>query len=69
LELSSFIVGEGSPILGKNLAQSGFRDSKCLIIEVDRGKEAFVNPDVSFTFEEGDLVWVAGEKERILQFV
>ncbi|MCL1933610.1 MAG: cation:proton antiporter [Candidatus Azobacteroides sp.] len=68
IELASFLVKEESPILGKNLAQIGFRDSGCLIIEVDRGKESFVNPDVSFTFEEGDLVWIAGQKDKIQQF-
>ena len=69
IELSSFVVKEDSPIFGKKLDQSGFRDSGCLIIEVDRGKEAFVNPDRSFIFEEGDLVWIAGEKEMIQRFV
>jgi len=69
LELSSFVVKEDSPILGKSLSQSDFRDSDCLIIEVDRGKEAFINPDISFVFEEGDLVWIAGEKRKIQQFV
>ena len=69
LELSSFVVKEDTPVLGKNLAESGFRDSGCLIIEVDRGKETFINPDMSFIFEEGDLVWIAGERERIQQFV
>ena len=69
IELASFLVKEDSPILGKNLAQIGFRDSGCLIIEVDRGKESFINPDVSFTFEEDDLVWIAGQKDKIQQFI
>ena len=69
LKLSSFVVKEDSPILGKNLAESGFRDFGCLVIEVDRAKEAFINPDVSFTFEAGDLVWIAGERGKIESFV
>jgi len=69
LELSSFVVKEDSPILGKNLSECGIRDSGCLIIEVDRGKETFVNPDMLFIFEECDLVWIAGEKEKIQKFV
>jgi len=69
IELTSFLVEEDTPILGKNLAQSGFRDFGCLIIEVDRGKETFVNPDMSFIFAEGDLVWIAGTKEKIQQFI
>ena len=69
IELSSFVVTEDSPILCKTLDQCGLRDSGCLIIEVDRGKEAFINPDMSFSFEEGDLVWIAGEKGKIQRFV
>jgi len=69
IELKSFIVNEDSPIIGKSLEQSGFRDSGCLIVEVDRGDESFVNPDMSFTFEEGDLVWIAGNKENLQQFI
>jgi CPA2 family monovalent cation:H+ antiporter-2 len=69
VKLSSFVVKENSPILGKNLSESGFRELNCMIIEVDRGKETLVNPDMSFVFEEGDLVWLAGEKEMIQKFV
>ena len=69
VRLSSFVVKEDSPVLGKKLAESGVRDLKCMVIEVDRGKETFINPDLSFIFEEGDLVWIAGEKEMIQKFV
>ena len=69
IKLKSFLVKEDTPILGKNLAQSGIRDIGCTVIEVDRGKDIFVNPDVSFTFAEGDLVWIAGMREKIQQFI
>jgi CPA2 family monovalent cation:H+ antiporter-2 len=69
IQVSSFVVKKDSSILGKNLIQSRFRDSGCLVIEIDRGKTAFINPDMLFTFEEGDLVWIAGEKEKIQEFV
>ena len=69
ISIASFLVKEDSPILGKQLIQSGFSDAGCMIIEVDRGKEEFVNPDLTFTFEVGDLVWIAGMKENIQQFV
>jgi len=69
ITLSSFVIKEDSPILGKSLDQNGFQNSGCLIIEVDRGEEIIVNPDMSFTFEEGDLVWIAGESKKIQQFV
>ena len=69
IRLASFLIKENSPVIGKNLAQSGFREAGCFIIEVDRGKETFVNPDLSFIFAEGDLVWIAGMKEKIQQFI
>ena len=69
IKVASFLVKEDSPISGKKLAQAGFRDMGCLVIEVERGKETFVNPDRSFTFEEGDLVWVAGMREKIQRFI
>jgi len=69
VELSSFVVKEDSPVLGKNITNSGIRISGCMIIKVDRGEEAIINPDSSFTFEEGDLIWIAGEREKIQRFV
>jgi len=69
IELSSFVVKEDSPVLGKNITNSGIRISGCMIIKVDRGEEAIINPDSTFTFEEGDLIWIAGEKEKIQGFV
>ena len=69
IKLASFLVKEDSPILGKNLAQCGFRELGCLIIEVDRGKDSLVNPDMSFIFAEGDLVWIAGMKDKIQQCI
>ena len=69
IDLKSFIVKEDSPILGKDLIQNGLVDSGCLIIEVDRGNESFINPDISFIFAVGDLVWIAGTRDNIQQFI
>ncbi|MDR2862229.1 MAG: cation:proton antiporter [Syntrophobacterales bacterium] len=69
VELSSFVIKEDSPILGKDLMQTEFRSSGCMVIKVDRGEETFTNPDGAFIFAEGDLVWIAGEREKIQQFV
>jgi len=69
IKLASFLVKGDSPILGMKLDRIGFRDCGCLVIEIDRGKESFINPDMSFTFEEGDLVWIAGMKDKIQQYI
>jgi CPA2 family monovalent cation:H+ antiporter-2 len=69
IALTSFIVSKNSPICGKTLAESGFRAVGCLVIEIDRGVDSIINPDMQFRFNEGDLVWIAGTKEHIGQFV
>ncbi|MDR2963037.1 MAG: cation:proton antiporter [Bacteroidales bacterium] len=69
IELKSFVVTPQSSVYGKTLAQSNVRAAGCLIIEVDRSGESFINPDLHFVFNEGDLVWIAGTKERIESFV
>ena len=69
IRVASFLVKDDSPILGKNLAQIEFREFGCLVIEIDRRKESFINPDLSLIFEEGDLVWIAGTKEKIQRFI
>jgi CPA2 family monovalent cation:H+ antiporter-2 len=69
ITLVSFVIEADSELLGKNVAGSGIRDLDCMIVEIDRGKEAFVNPDKKFEFQEGDLVWIVGQKDKIQQIV
>ena len=69
IELSSFIVGEDSPVLGKNITNSGIRIAGCMIIKVNRGADIIINPDSFFIFEAGDLIWIAGERSKIQKFV
>jgi CPA2 family monovalent cation:H+ antiporter-2 len=67
ITLISFVIEDDSELLGKNVANSGIRDIDCTIVEIDRGKESFVNPDKKFEFEQGDLVWIVGRKDKIQQ--
>ena len=68
--LESFVVESScSYLVGQNLAASNIRDSNCLIVGVDRNETSIMNPDMSFTFAENDIVWVAGEKQNIEKLV
>jgi len=29
----------------------------------------FASPDMSFIFEEGDLIWISGTKEKIQEYI
>ena len=65
IKLSSFVIESDSPLLEKNVGNSGLRDIGCMIVGVDRGKESFVNPDMTLEFREGDVVWIVGETEKV----
>lgn len=67
LILGNIFIKQGSTFIGKNIIQSGIRDkAKCVVIAITRPNEnIFINPDPHFTFQEGDIVMLVGEKERI----
>ena len=52
-----------------NIQQSGIRDkADCLVIGIERGNTSLKNPDPSMQFQEGDLVWIVGERSKVLRF-
>ncbi|SHE72502.1 transporter, CPA2 family [Bacteroides faecichinchillae] len=70
MSLKQFIVDTDSIFLGKTIRESGIRDKyRCMIVGVEREDGTLVTPDVNVPFEEGDVVWVVGEKEDVYQLV
>lgn len=70
MTLKQFMVDSDCTFLGKTLRESGIRDKHhCLIVGVERGEEMLMTPDVNAPFEEGDVLWVVGEKEDVYQLV
>ncbi|WP_291584582.1 cation:proton antiporter [Bacteroides sp.] len=70
MTLKQFMVDSDCAFLGKTLRESGIRDKHhCLIVGVERGEEMLMTPDVNAPFEEGDVLWVVGEKEDVYQLV
>ena len=68
--LEQFVVGPSSPLVGTSLMQSGIREqAQCVVMGIERDGCLLANPDPQLTFRTGDLVVVAGETERIRQFV
>jgi CPA2 family monovalent cation:H+ antiporter-2 len=66
MELKQFVIATDSPFLGKNIRESGLRDRfKCLVVGVEKQDGELHAPDVSAAFEEGDVVWVVGEKNDV----
>ena len=63
-------VEETSSLAGNSINDSDIRGkTKCLVVGVERKSSLFVNPEVSFVFKVGDLVWMVGEQKIISQNV
>lgn len=68
MSLNQFIIDKDSVFLGMNIRESGIRDRyKCLVVGVERGDDSLKAPQVNIPFEEGDVVWVVGEKEDVCE--
>ena len=63
-------IGPGSPFLGKDIRESGIRNTwHCLVAGIEKPDGSLHVPDVTIPFEEGDTIWLVGEKndmEKIL---
>lgn len=58
-------VDSGSLLYGLQLKDTNLRADGCLVVSVERRGEHFANPRKDFTFDAGDIVWVAGQKSSI----
>ena len=67
MKLSQFIVGKGSPFVGRNIIESGFRSNyHCLVVGIETaGEDALRAPDVHAPLRENDVVWVVGEAANL----
>mgnify|MGYP002546150618 CR=1 FL=1 len=70
MTLKQLIVDSDSMFLGKTIRESGIRDKyHCMIAGVESEDGTLMIPDVNVPLEEGDVVWVVGEKEDVYQLV
>lgn len=61
------ITGE-SRLVGRSIIESGIRDkAACLVIGIERGTTSIKNPPPATLFQEGDIVWIVGESDKILR--
>lgn len=68
VNMEQFIVAPGSGLIGRTIRESGIRDrSGCLVIGIERGNKSIQNPEPTTIFEEGDIVWIVGEHEKVVQ--
>ena len=56
-------VDKDSALRGKSIRDSGLRERyDCMILGVQRDKLPILQPDISMTMQNGDLVWVLGSR-------
>ena len=59
-------VTASSPFVGKTLRESGIRDRfHCLLAGVEKRDGELHVPDITAPFEDGDVLWIVGEKEAV----
>lgn len=69
ISLSQYLIEEGSVMVNKSIVQLRVREqTECMVIGIDRGKESITNFSASFIFEESDVVWIAGEVDKLASF-
>lgn len=60
--LEPYTLGSSSYLTGKTLRSVAMRAYGCTVISVLRGEEFITNPKPDFRLQEGDVVWIAGDK-------
>ncbi|NDV77733.1 cation:proton antiporter [Dysgonomonas sp. 511] len=69
ISLSQYLVEKGSSLIGKTIVSAGIREkTECMVIGVDRGEASIINVEPAIQFQEGDIIWLAGEKDKLNSF-
>jgi len=65
--LEHFIIGENSTFTNKNIREGEIREKiHGIVVGVENEEGRLVNPDSSYIIRAGDIVWVVGDKLRLL---
>lgn len=65
VSVEAFTLGKDSFLTGRTLREVDMRRYGCMLVSTQRGNEFITNPRPDRRFEEGDVVWIAGEKSRM----
>ena len=64
--LEKFTIEKKSPFIDKTIRESGIRSmTNGLIVGIERKGQRILNPESSMAFQEGDVVWIVGDKNRL----
>jgi len=66
--LQKIVVDKHNKLKGQSIRGSHIRErTKGLVVGIERNKERLLNPDSTTCFEWGDIVWIVGERNKILE--
>lgn len=64
--LQKIVVDEYNKLKGLSIRESRIRErTNGLVVGIERNEERILNPDSTFLFEWGDIVWIVGEIKKI----
>ena len=59
-------IADKESFLGRTIRDAGIREKwHCLVAGVEKVDGALHTPDLHIPFEEGDVLWIVGEKEDV----
>lgn len=65
--LEHFVISEKSAFANKNIRDGEIREKiHGIVVGIENENGRVVNPDSSYVIKEGDIVWVVGDKRRLL---
>ena len=68
VNIEQFTVMENSKLIGRTIQESNIRDKfDCLVIGIEREETSIKNPLPSTTLEKGDIIWIVGEHQKVIQ--
>lgn len=68
VQMEQIRIAAGSWLVGTSIQESGIRDRlECLVIGIERAETSLKNPPPTTVFKEDDIIWIAGEQDKILQ--
>ncbi|MBD0258531.1 MAG: cation:proton antiporter, partial [Cytophagales bacterium] len=64
--LKQLVVDEKFPFLGMSIRASNIREKTSgLIVGIERNGQRILNPDPGTLFQQGDIVWLSGDRELV----
>lgn len=70
MELRCMVIDARSPFMGKTISESHLRDRyHCMIVGFEEGTEMLGMPEASRRFNDGDVVWLVGERGALQQLL